>query len=133
MGSPDRTAVVRDVMARWARGDWRAGSELLTEDAIVSWQEPPADLVVCRGPAETAERLASFLAQWREFRVELRELEPLGDDAVLVKAHQFNVGKASGVLTDRPTWVAWRFDGARVTQIRWNWDRDEALAAAGLA
>ena len=119
-------------MADWARGNWHSGSELLTDDAVVSWQEPPADLVVGRGPDDIARKLRLFLEQWQEFRVEPRAVTPVGDDAVLVLAHQFHVGKVSGAPSERDTWIVWRFDGDRVAQIRWNWDRATAFDNAGL-
>jgi ketosteroid isomerase-like protein len=124
--------VVRQVLAEWQRGNWEAGGELLADDAVVSWQEPPYDLVECRGPAEVSRRLASFLEQWRAFWIEPSEISRLDADSVLVVAKQVNIGKASGARIERTTFIVWTFDGDRVTQIRWNWDRSKALEAAGL-
>ena len=120
-------------MADWARGNWRSGGELLTDGALVSWQEPPADLVVGRGPEDVARKLALFLEQWEEFRVEPTEITAVADDAVLVAARQFHVGRTSGAPSERDTWIVWRFEGDRVTQIRWNWDRAAAFENAGIA
>jgi ketosteroid isomerase-like protein len=130
--SGHRADAVRKVLARWQQGNWRAGAELLAPDAVVSWQEPPSDLVECRGPAEVSQRLASFLDQWREFWIEPSEITELDDDSVLAVAKQVNIGKSSGARVERTTYIVWTFHGDRVTQIRWNWDRREALEAAGL-
>lgn len=128
-----RADAVRQVLAEWQRGNWRAGGELLAQDAVVSWQEPPDDLVECRGPAEVNRRLASFLDQWRAFWIEPSEVSELDADSVLVVAKQVNIGKTSGARVERTTYIVWTFEGDRVTQIRWNWDRGHALEAAGLA
>lgn len=126
-----RADVVRQVVGEWQRGNWRAGGELLAEDAVVSWEEPPHDLVEYRGPAEVSRGLARFLEQWREFWIEPSEISELDADSVLVVAKQVNIGKASGARIERTTYIVWTFDADRVTQIRWNWDRDKALALAG--
>lgn len=128
----DRVETVERVLQEWARGNWRAGGDLLTDDAIVSWQEPPADLVVGRGAEDVARKLALFLEQWQEFRVEALKVEPLDEDAVIAHARQIHVGKTSGARAERDTWIVWTFDGERVTQIRWNWDRDLAIEQAGV-
>lgn len=127
-----RVKAVRDVLAEWERGNWQAGGELLAEDAVVSWQEPPDDIVECRGPAEVSRRLANFLDQWRAFWIEPAEVRELDADSVLVVAKQVNIGKASGARVERTTYIVWTFDGDRVTQIRWNWDRGKALQSSGL-
>jgi hypothetical protein len=51
---------------------------------------------------------------------------------VLVVAKQVNIGRTSGARIERTTYIVWTFDGDCVTQIRWNWDRGNALEAAGL-
>lgn len=130
--APSRLQAVSEIVAEWTRGNWRAGGELLAADAVVSWQEPPDELVECHGPSEVSRRLVSFLDQWREFYITSSEVHDLGPDAVLVVARQVNVGKASGARIERTTYIVWTFDGDQVSQIRWNWDRDNALSQAGL-
>jgi ketosteroid isomerase-like protein len=127
----DPVETVRRVLAEWERGNWSAGADLLERDAVISWLEPTNE-VVAQGAEQVKSRLESFLGQWRAFWIETQDVTPVGDDAVLVVARQFNVGRVSGAQLERLTYIVFRFDGEQIAQIRWNWDREKALASAGL-
>lgn len=127
----ERIEALRQVYAELAKGNWSAGGELLAPDAVVSWQEPPVD-IVCRGRDELGRRLSEFLATWGQIRVEAREFIELDENNVLVVARQYARGKRSGAETESPMFIVWTFAGEHVVRVHWNFSREKALEAVTL-
>ncbi len=62
--SQDDVQALRAVYDEWAKGSFRAGTELLTPDAVLtSFVERTA----VRGPEGIGAYLRDFLAQWDDF------------------------------------------------------------------
>lgn len=130
--SEENLSTAREIFEQWERGNWSAGADLMHPEVVVSWEEP-AQMVRCDGAEEIRRNLAAFLEQWRSYRVRAEEVSAIGEDGVLVQAHQSGVGEASGALVENRVFVIWRFSGDKVVQIHWRFDRADALRAAGLA
>jgi ketosteroid isomerase-like protein len=80
-----------------------------------------------------ARRFRSETAEaWDDFRVEVEELLPAGDE-VVVLVHSTGRGRTSGAAAEsRSAWVVGLTDG-KVSRMRLYRERADALAAAGLA
>lgn len=120
---------LRGVYDAWAKGEFRAGSELLAPDIVF---EPRSDGGAALGSDAIQGHMREFLAQWREFRVEAERFEDFGD-CVLVTERQYGVGRSSGVETKAIFYAVWTFRDGLVTRLRWDTERASAIAAAGLS
>jgi ketosteroid isomerase-like protein len=125
---------VRSLYEAWSRGDW----------SPVEWAHPEIEFVAADGPAPGSSRgLADmeafwrdFLGAWEDYRVEPEDYRELDGDRVLVFIRIRGRGKASGLEVERmgakgANLVHLR-DG-KVTRLVLYWDRERALADAGLA
>jgi ketosteroid isomerase-like protein len=125
-------AALREVYAEWARGNFRAGRELLDPDIVFETFAAGEGLVRTRGPEELAEYMRqTFDLVWAEFRVEAEEFVDAGD-RIVVGGRIRGRGHGSGVKVDGPVFMVWTFSDGRAVLQQWFADRSEALEAAGL-
>jgi hypothetical protein len=129
--SEENVERLRQIHAEWARGNWRAGREVMASDVHVSW-EVPEGFIVARGLEDVGPKLRDFLGQWREFRTEADEFIELDENSFLVVCTNHGIGKASGVEIDAPYFYVWRFRDGIVVSMHSAFARAEALEAAGL-
>jgi ketosteroid isomerase-like protein len=132
--SQENVEVVRSIFGAWERGDFRSAE----------WAHPEIALVVTDGPTPGSwTGIAAMAAMWREslsafeeLHCEADEYRALDDERVLVLMHFSGRGKTSGLkLGDIQMRGANLFhvrDG-KVTRLVLYWDRERALADAGLA
>ena len=119
---------IRELYSAFARGDFRAATDLLAPDVVY---EPMAEgREAFQGVEAFGASFREFLAQWSEFRTEALEIEDLGD-VVLVTERQRGTGRASGIETEMTFFSTWTFRDGRVVRARWDADRASALEAAG--
>jgi ketosteroid isomerase-like protein len=124
--SQENVERLRDVYSAWAKGDFRAGGELLAPDVVF---EPMSDgRQAYRGRGAVENQMREFLAQWSEFRVEAHDFEEVGD-AVLVTERQYGKGKGSGIETEGTFYAVWIFHDGRVIRVKWETDRAKALGS----
>ena len=121
---------LRGVYSEWAKGDFRAGGELLARDVVFEPMSDGREAYHGRGAVESQMR--EFLAQWSEFRVEAQDFVEVGE-AVLVTERQYGKGKSSGIETDATFYAVWIFRDGRVVRVRWETDHAKAFEAAGLS
>lgn len=121
---------LRRTYAQWAEGDFRNDSDLFAPDYSFEPRIPGGDRAV--GSGAVATQMRDFLGQWDEFRIDAEEFTEFGDH-VLVTERQHGVGKRSGVETEQTFYSVWTFRNGQVTGVRWDVDREQALAAAGLS
>jgi ketosteroid isomerase-like protein len=128
--SRENVEALRGVYTQLAQGNLRAGAELFAPD--ISYE--PLSVVghEATGLGEVQDVMREFVAQWKDFRVEAREFEDLGD-TILVTEHQSGTGRASGVEIDQIDYAAWTFRDGLVTRVRWRMDPDDALDTAELS
>lgn len=125
-----RVAILEGVYEQWARGNFRAGAELLSEDVEYAVDYPLGpQTFIGRGEVETYMR--EILAEWQRMEVEAVELVELGD-RVFVAQRQVQIGRLSGVQVEDRTAAVWTFDGDRVVRLQMFHDPAEARAAIGL-
>jgi ketosteroid isomerase-like protein len=122
--------IVRSIAAAWGSGDYSS----------VEWAHPEIQFVIADGPeagrstgrAGLAPTLLEFAGAWEEYRSEVEEYREL-DDGVLVLTYASGRGKASGVQIGERRANRFRLRDGKVTGLEVYWDRERALADAGLA
>ena len=132
--SQENVELVREIYAQWARGNMRAGAEVLdSEIAFESQALPDADeRVVAHGPEELETFMRGFIAQWADYRLIGEEFRDAGDK-VFVAGRQAARGRQSGAEVELPMLSVWTFRADRVVGLRFTPSRQKALEAAGLS
>jgi ketosteroid isomerase-like protein len=126
----DRVRALERVYDEWARGNFRAGAELLSDD--VEWAiDYPHGPQTYSGPEGVATYLREILHEWVDMRIEADEIVEV-DDCVFVSQHQVQTGRLSGVRVQERTAAVWTFSGSRVVRLQLYHDPAEARTAAGL-
>jgi ketosteroid isomerase-like protein len=114
------------------RGDVDAGMAFYAPDAeLRDLANAPDQPTVVEGADAIRQTWLLWTAELEQFSVEADDWIDAGD-AVIVRAHWYGRGKASGVAIDRRQFDLWRLrDGKVVEAILGFETREEALAAAG--
>lgn len=127
----NRVAILEGVYRKWARGNFRAGAELLSDDVVFAIDYP-------HGPQtyfghEGVERyMRETLAEWDRMEVRAWQIVEVGD-RVFVDQHQLQTGPASGLRVEGRTAAIWTFSGGLVVRPQLFQDPAVARLAAGLA
>jgi catechol 2,3-dioxygenase-like lactoylglutathione lyase family enzyme/ketosteroid isomerase-like protein len=130
----DKLETVRRIVARWSRGDMRAGVDLFDPKIRFESFMPDSNRrVVCDNPGEVGAFMREFLSQWKDYRILGDEFRAIGSDKVLVKGRQAGVGRQSGVEVEGPLFSIWTFRGGRVVQLVFETELAQALDAVGLS
>ena len=124
--------LLRDVYARWACGEFRAGRELLDPNVEFNLGTPDYETTPAHGPDQVEQQMRDFLANWADYRIEAEEFLDAGD-RVLVRARGHGLGKHSGVDVDMPLFGVWTFREAKAVRISFYSSEREAREAAGLS
>jgi ketosteroid isomerase-like protein len=129
--SQENVEIVRRSFEAWNRQDPEGASEHLSPDVEIDASDRTLNPQVFSG-IEGVMRFQREAAEiWEEFRVEIEDLLPVGDD-VVVLVRSAARGRAGGVPVDfRSAWVVTVRD-RKVTRFRLYRDRSQALEAVGL-
>ena len=128
--SRENVELVRTVYEGWARGDFRAGSDLFAPN--FEWKQRP-DAVEPgshRGPA-IGTALRHILEVWEDYRLEAEEYID-ATDAVVVVSRARGTARASGIPLDQRMVLVWRARDGTLVGIEAFGTREEALEAVGL-
>jgi uncharacterized protein len=135
--SQENVEIVRALYEAWARGDFWAHPEAFTP-GVRSARVMGADAegTGLSGEWEGIDGLIAntrlWLEAWNDLRVEAEELIDAGD-RVVVLTRQTGTAKASGISLDREFADVWEIRDGKVVEVRFYWNRAEALEAAGLS
>lgn len=125
--------LARSLYSAWERGDWSSAD----------WADPEIEFVAADGPSRSRSRgiaalgegWRDFLSEWEDWRVEAEEYREVDANRVLVFIRLRGRGKTSGLeveeLGGRAANLLDIRDG-KVTRLALYWDRERALADAGL-
>jgi ketosteroid isomerase-like protein len=120
------------VYREWARGNFRAGQDLLAPDVtFVTFEAGSGKDLIYHGPAGVASWMRGFLATWRDLRIQANDFLEV-EDRVLVLCHQRAEGRQSGVKVEMPVFAVWTFRDGQVVRLHWLRGRAEAFRTAGL-
>jgi ketosteroid isomerase-like protein len=125
-----RVEVVRGIYAEWARGNFRAGTDLYDPHVVLILGEEFPDAGVYVGRDELRAYMRRFLEDWAGAVIEAEDFVAAGD-SVAVAVHQRATGTRSGAPVDLPYWQVWTFRGGTVVRIESIRERGEALEAIG--
>ena len=128
--SQETVELVRTVLGGWARGDFRAGSDLFAAD--FEWKQSPdsAEPGSHRG-ASIGTALRQLFDVWENYRIEAEEYIDAGDRIVVVGRARGSA-RGSGLELDQSVFFLWTARNGKLASIETFRDRGEALEAVGL-
>jgi|SRR5947207_2390898 len=128
--SQENVEIVRRTGRLFETGDMDTLARLYDPGAILwhpdGWPEP--------GPSEGREAVMAQFTRLRDAWGDTRLVEEAlatHREWVVVRWRLVTEGGGSGVLTDRPISGAYRVRDGKITEVRFTWDYEEALEAAG--
>jgi ketosteroid isomerase-like protein len=123
--------IVRGIYERWDRGElpW-SGDALEAYDPHVEWTMPHPGLTA-NGREELVRLWRRFLGTWAEYRIELEEIRPVGDQ-VLVLFSEHTRGRGAGIESQVHAAAVWTLRDGRVVRYTAYHGRRDALEAVGL-
>ena len=119
------------VLERWERGDFWVWDECFAPDLLVTGFDADGSHQG-RGPEEITSYLSRFFRQFRNYRIEVGQLDQLSEEIVLMEGRQLGTGRLSGVDIGETLYIVFRFASGRLTEMHWHPKREGAFAAAGL-
>ena len=130
--SEENVEALRPIYDEWAKGNLRAGLDLL--DPHIVYINRPGLFVTgtCYGLEEMQQWMREFLQQWERYEAHATEFIPNGD-TVVVAFRQLATGSGSGAASEMDTFAVWTFRGDKAIRLEKMADRAEALEAAGLS
>ncbi len=122
--------IVRQVYERWARGDFRAGTELFDPWVVLVLRPEFPDAGAYLGLEGIRGYMQRFLEGWDHAVIEGEEFMAAGE-SVVVQVHQQASGLKSGVPVNMRYFQVWTLRGGAVIRIESVKGREEALEAVG--
>jgi ketosteroid isomerase-like protein len=131
VATPTASEILAPILARWAHGDFSGWDECFAPDLLLTAFDPDG-AHQARGPEEIGTYLRSFFRQFRDYRIEVEQLEQLSDDTLLMQGRQLGTGRLSGLEIEDDIYIVFRFTAGQLTETHWHPRREGALEAAGL-
>jgi ketosteroid isomerase-like protein len=122
--------IVRQVYERWARGDFRGGTEIFDPWVVLVMRPEFPDAGAYLGLEKISGYMRRFLEGWDHAVIEGEEFIAAGE-SVVVRVHQQASGLKSGVPVDMRYFQVWTLRGGAVIRIENVKGREEALEAVG--
>jgi ketosteroid isomerase-like protein len=122
--------IVRQVYERWARGDFRGGTEIFDPWVVLVMRPEFPDAGAYLGLEKISAYMRRFLEGWDHAVIEGEEFIAAGE-SVVVQVHQQASGLKSGVPVDMRYFQVWTLRGGAVIRIENVKGREEALEAVG--
>ena len=130
--SEENVEVLRGVYQEWAKGNMKAGADLLDPYIVYVNRPGLVEAATCYGLEAMQRWMRDFLAAWTNYRAHATEFLEAGD-SVVVAVQQKAVGVGSGVPVEIEIFHVWTFRAARVIRLESIVERGEALEATGLS
>jgi ketosteroid isomerase-like protein len=130
--SQENVEFIRQSIRRFAEGDFDGLRQDYSPEAVLYAPEGWPDGAVFEGRKEIIRQFARLQEDWRRQDMSAPRIESHGD-WVVVEIQWVASGAGSGVPTQMTIFGAYRTDAGRITEVRFFWDWDEALAAARLS
>jgi ketosteroid isomerase-like protein len=129
--SQENVEVVRSILDAWNRRDFSAALELVAPEIRVEGGLDVDTEGTKEGIPDLQKWTARFWGSFVEFHTEIEECFPVEDD-VVVEAHHYGRGKASGVDVEMRNWHICTLRDGKVVRWRLFPTKPEALEAVGL-
>jgi uncharacterized protein len=128
--SRENVELVRTVLGGWARGDFRAGSNLFVAD--FEWkQRPDAVEPGSHRGASVGTALRELFEVWENYRIEAEEYIHAGDRIVVVGRAR-GTARGSGLELDQSLFLLWTARNGKLASVELFRNRGDALEAVGL-
>jgi uncharacterized protein len=128
--SCENVELVHTILGGWARGDFRAGTDLLAAD--FEWkQRPDAVEPGSRRGASIGTGLRQLFEVWENYRIEAEEYIDAGDRIVVVGRAR-GTARGSGMELDQSVCFVWTARNGKLASLESVRDRAGALEAVGL-
>ena len=122
---------VRTVLGGWARGDFRAGSDLFAAD--FEWKQRPDAVEPGSHRGESVgTALREVFGVWENYRIEAEEYIDAGDRIVVVGRAR-GIARGSGLELDQNLFFLWTARTGKLASVELFGDRGGALEAVGLS
>ena len=128
----DKVELVRELCARWSRGELEAAIALVHPDS--TWELSGQFI----GAGQTYRRHAGverfwaiFREPWEDISLEPLEFTEVDEKRLLTRTRFRGTGRTSGVVTETELFVVWTVDDGMVSGYQSFAERDQALEAAG--
>jgi len=134
--SQGNVEIVRRLYRAWERGDFSAHADLFAPDVrsarVMGPEWDGAGLAgEWHGRDGLAENVRLWINAWDDLRVQPEEFIDVGDK-VVVLTRQTAIAKTSGIPLDREFADLWELRDGTVVELRFYFNRADALEAAGL-
>ncbi len=124
--------IARQAIDAYNRGDHEAVLGFVADDAEVFSSPDLPNGGTFHGHAGYLEWTAQWVEAWDEFRVEVRDVEPLDDRHVLITVRQFGRGALSGIEIEMTTVMLFEIDAdGKIVRFQLHLRREAALEQAG--
>jgi ketosteroid isomerase-like protein len=132
--SQENEEFIRQSIRRYFDGDIEGLREDYTADAVLHAPKGWPDGARFDGREPVIRQFARLREDWQRQELDAAPRLVSRRGWVLAEMRWSAVGARSGVPIDAPMLVgAYRMDGGRIREVRFSWDWDEALEAAGLS
>lgn len=128
--SQENVELVRSIYAAWLRGE--GGLDKFDSDITMVESIAVPGAVDVSGIDAVERYIRSFAKYWDEIRIEPQQYID-ADDRVVVVAQLTGRGRSSGVVVKRLWSYVWTVRDGKALRMEAYADKQEALAAAGLA
>lgn len=128
--SEDNVELVRELYDSWARGDFRAGAELLAPDFEWVQRAGAVEPGTHRG-AQAGDALRRIFEVWADFSVRAEEFIDAGEKVVVV-ARSRGIARGSGMQLDQVFAYVWTARDGQLARSEVFVDLEVALQEAGL-
>jgi ketosteroid isomerase-like protein len=134
--SQENVEIVRRLYRAWEQGDFSAHADLFAPDVrsarVMAPDSDGAGLAgEWQGRNGLAENVRLWINAWNDLRVQAEEFIDAGDK-VVVLTRQTAIAKVSGIPLDREFADLWELRNGTVVELRFYFNREDALEAAGL-
>jgi ketosteroid isomerase-like protein len=130
---PDDAELVWRGLTAANDGDFETVLSLLADDVEVYSDPSTGNSGTYHGKDGYMEWATQWLEAWESFQIDIRELEPVGDDGILVTADQVAKGKGSGIeIGLKGVVYFFRVRDGLATRIALYMNREAAEEALGL-
>ena len=120
--------IARQAFDAYNRRDQEAVLALLAEDVEVFSSPDLPNGGTFHGPAGYREWIRQWVEAWDEHRVEVLDVEPIGDRHVLTTVRQFGRGALSGIEIEMDSAMLFEIDGTgKIARFQLHLHREAAL------
>ena len=131
--SKENVEIVLRQFELWNAGSFEEAVGDYDPDIVVEapegWPEGPAS----RGVDEWRRQAERLRDTWDEARVDIDEIDPVGDDRVVARLRYVTSGKDPGLSFDTALAAVFFLRERKITRVRYFWELAKALEAAGVS